>query len=157
MTDSIWAVVMTAAVAVATGGTATEAVELRHLWRRSFQEIKRDNMKQMSTRWTHANTNNGKSVCEIKREKESENAHRQIWNNTRTWHRTITPRKWFWNTRVPGFPRTLLCNWSGKFPVRRVQEPYRGRARFVQKLTFYMVPRPKIMFFMQNFKGFPMP
>ena len=39
----------------------------------------------------------------------------------------------------------------------RVQEPYRGRARFVQKLTFYMVPRPKIMFFMQNFKGFPTP
>ena len=38
----------------------------------------------------------------------------------------------------------------------RVQEPYRGRARFFQKLTFYMVCRPKLMFFMQNFKGFPM-
>jgi len=32
--------------------------------------------------------------------------------------------------------------------VDRVQEPYRGRARFFQKLTFYMVPRPKLMFFM---------
>jgi len=40
---------------------------------------------------------------------------------------------------------------------RRVQEPYRGRARFVQKLTFYIVTRPKLMFFKQNFKGFPMP
>ena len=38
----------------------------------------------------------------------------------------------------------------------RVQEPYRGRARFVQQLTFYIVTRPKLMFFMQNFKGFPM-
>ena len=38
----------------------------------------------------------------------------------------------------------------------RVQEPYRGRARFSQKLTFYMVIRSKLMFFMQNFKGFPM-
>jgi len=41
--------------------------------------------------------------------------------------------------------------------VARVQESYGGRARFFQKLTFYMVPRPKNMFFMQNFKGFPMP
>ena len=41
--------------------------------------------------------------------------------------------------------------------VARVQEPYRGRARFFQKLTFDMVRRPKFMFFMHNFKGFPMP
>ena len=41
--------------------------------------------------------------------------------------------------------------------VIRVQEPYRGRARLVQKLTFYMVRRPKFMFLMQNFKGFPRP
>ena len=39
----------------------------------------------------------------------------------------------------------------------RVQEPYRGRARFFQKLIFYMVSRPKLMFFMLNFKGFPVP
>ena len=39
----------------------------------------------------------------------------------------------------------------------RVQEPYRGRARFFQILIFYMVTRPKLMFCMQNFKGFPMP
>jgi len=42
-------------------------------------------------------------------------------------------------------------------PTNRVQEPYRGRARFFQKLVFHRVTRPKFMFFMQNFKGFPMP
>ena len=46
---------------------------------------------------------------------------------------------------------------EGAGRVVRVQEPYRGRARFFQKLTFYIVTRPKLMFFMQNFKGFPMP
>ena len=54
---------------------------------------------------------------------------------------------------IPGF----VADQSAICPSFRVQEPYRGRARFVQKLTFYMVPRPKIMFFMQKFKGFPMP
>ena len=44
---------------------------------------------------------------------------------------------------------TLKAN--NDFAYGRVQEPYRGRARFVQKLTFYMVSRPKLMFFMQNF------
>ena len=75
-------------------------VDLGQLWYRTFEEIKRDNMKQMSTRWTHANTNNARSVCEIKREKESENAHRQIWNHTRTWHLTITPGKRFLNSSL---------------------------------------------------------
>jgi len=51
-------------------------------------------------------------------------------------------------------PPSLLVHYVR---LTRVQEPYRGRARFVQKLTFYVVPRPKLMFFMQNFKGFPMP
>ena len=49
---------------------------------------------------------------------------------------------------------TLKAN--NDFAYGRVQEPYRGRARFVQKLTFNIVSRPKLMFFMQNFKGFPM-
>ena len=41
--------------------------------------------------------------------------------------------------------------------LSRVQEPYRGRARFFQKLIFYEVTRPKLMILMWNFKGFPMP
>ena len=69
-----------------------------------------------------------------------------------------------WHTKVRpvasecGLASSLQCagkrlplHLGGKsFPVRdiRVQEPYRGRARFFQKLIFYMVPRPKLMFFM---------
>jgi len=45
----------------------------------------------------------------------------------------------------------------GSSVIVRVQEHYRGRARFFQKLIFYMVCRPKLVLFMQNFKGFPMP
>ena len=41
--------------------------------------------------------------------------------------------------------------------VREGPRTLRDRARFFQKLIFYMVSRPKLMFFMQNFKGFPMP
>ena len=42
-------------------------VDLGQLWYRTFQDIKRDNMKQMSIRWTHANTSNARSVCERKK------------------------------------------------------------------------------------------
>jgi len=51
----------------------------------------------------------------------------------KTWHKDTNGSALYMN----------LINLTG-----RVQEPHRGRARFFQKLIFYMVPRPKLMFFM---------
>ena len=102
------------AVADATGGTATEPVELRHLWSRTFQEIQRDNMKQMSTRWTHANTNNGRSVCEKEKKKERTRTDK---NHTRTRHLPITPRKQCLNSSLNRHPKPItLFSSSEAFP-----------------------------------------
>ena len=64
---------------------------------------------------------------------------------------------WYYYYNLPFENRLARPKFGCGVPDDRVQEPYRGRARFFQKLTFYIVIRPKFMFLMQNLKGSPMP
>jgi len=95
--------------------------------------------------------------------------HSSAWNS-RIWHfhlnNTLLPRRNVWSlvfaTSRPEwmkltcqFRRFLARTFRPVIAYCRVQEPCRGdRVRFFQKLIFYMVPRPKLMFLCRISRAF---